>query len=226
MIQDGVTAGLLPQQPLETRLAAVIETAISTHLGALDDEDKATAKQKAAQAADEAWQLTYPTVSALEHPIPAPKRLTRTLKWALEAHEGMIVESQPVLRWIPTVTSDAMSFFRVGRDGLRSGRAWKKLVAEFGESVYYSRGKSSCKWNATTTVDWSEAWAPRTHGQPSHHEVGLLFAVFMCWLCSFFSQAESCLLQRVGKFVRSQTEAHVQSRVCPIATWHLLLIGP
>ena len=56
MIQDGVTAGLLPQEPLETRLGAVIEAAISTNLRALV-EDKATAKlyvQKAAQAADEA----------------------------------------------------------------------------------------------------------------------------------------------------------------------------
>ena len=45
------------EAPLETRLAAVTETATSTHLDALDDEDRATAKlktQKAAQAADEA----------------------------------------------------------------------------------------------------------------------------------------------------------------------------
>ena len=39
------------------------------------------------------------------------------------------------------MTTDAISFFRIGRDGLtaeirRSGRAWKELVAEFGESVY------------------------------------------------------------------------------------------
>ena len=44
MIQDGVTAGLLAQQPLETRVAAVIETAISTYLSALGDEDSATTK--------------------------------------------------------------------------------------------------------------------------------------------------------------------------------------
>ena len=43
MIQDAVTAALLPKQPLETRLDAVIETATSNKLGALD-EDKATAK--------------------------------------------------------------------------------------------------------------------------------------------------------------------------------------
>ena len=76
MTQDAVTAGLLPKHPLETRLAAIIGTATSTCLGALDDEDRATAKlyvQKAAQAAEVAWQqtirglqgpsVTHPTVS-------------------------------------------------------------------------------------------------------------------------------------------------------------------
>ena len=59
MVQDGFTAGLLQKHPLATRLAAVIETATSTCLSATDDDDQATAKlhvQKAAQAADEAWQ--------------------------------------------------------------------------------------------------------------------------------------------------------------------------
>ena len=83
MIQDAVIAGLLSKHLLETRLA-VIETATSTCFGALDNEDKATAKlyvQKAAQAADEAWQqtigglqgpgVTNPIVAALEHPSSA-----------------------------------------------------------------------------------------------------------------------------------------------------------
>ena len=81
MIQDAVQAPLLPKQPLETRLAAVLERAISTYLDALDDDDKDTALlyvQKAAPAAEEAWQRTIrglqepsvanPTVSTLEHP--------------------------------------------------------------------------------------------------------------------------------------------------------------
>ena len=39
------------------------------------------------------------------------------------------------------MAADAITFFGIGRDGLtadmrRSGRAWKKLVAEFGASVY------------------------------------------------------------------------------------------
>ena len=74
MIQDAVVAGFLPKQPLETRhnpprsprwrrpLAAVIETATSAYLDALDSEDQAMAKlyvQKAAQEASEAaWQQT------------------------------------------------------------------------------------------------------------------------------------------------------------------------
>ena len=97
MTQDAVTACLLPKQPLETRLAGVIETALSTYNDALDDEDKATAKfyvQKAAQAAEEAWQqtiggllglsVTNPTVSlafllegvASFRPVAKPKRAT------------------------------------------------------------------------------------------------------------------------------------------------------
>ena len=84
MMQNAVMAGLLPNQPLETRFAAIIETATFTYLEALGDEDRATAKlyvQKAAQAADEAWQQTVdgyngpsvanPTVSELEHPCSA-----------------------------------------------------------------------------------------------------------------------------------------------------------
>ena len=84
MIQDPVLAGLLPKQPLETRLAAGIETAISTYLSGLNDGDQATAKlyvQTVAQAADEAWQQTIgglqgpsvanPTIASLEHPSSA-----------------------------------------------------------------------------------------------------------------------------------------------------------
>ena len=75
VIQDAVWAGLLPEHLLETRLAAVIGTATSTCLSALDDEDQATAKlyvQKAAQAANN-WRTAgtkcrKPTITSLEHP--------------------------------------------------------------------------------------------------------------------------------------------------------------
>ena len=84
MKQEAVMACFLPKQSLETRLAVIIDTATTTYPEALDDEDKATAKlhvQRAAQAADEAWQqtiegdngpvVTNPTVSELEHPSSA-----------------------------------------------------------------------------------------------------------------------------------------------------------
>ena len=61
MIQDGVTAGLFPKDPLEDRLEAVISTATSTYLAALDEAEQEVATlflQRAAQAADEAWQHT------------------------------------------------------------------------------------------------------------------------------------------------------------------------
>ena len=69
------------EQILEARFSEVIETVTSTYLSALDEDEQATAKlyvQKAAQAADEAWQQTVgglqgpgvanPTIASLEHP--------------------------------------------------------------------------------------------------------------------------------------------------------------
>ena len=44
MIQDAVSAGLLPKQPLVTRLGVVTEAAAPAYLEALDGEEKATAK--------------------------------------------------------------------------------------------------------------------------------------------------------------------------------------
>ena len=89
MIRDGVWAGLLPEHLLEIRLTVAIETATSTCPSALDEEDKATAKlyvQKAAQAADEAWQhtigdlqgpgVTKPTIASLERPRSASEDKT------------------------------------------------------------------------------------------------------------------------------------------------------
>ena len=72
MIRDAVWAGHLPEHLLETRLTAVIETATSTHLSALDDEDQATAKlyvQKAAQAGDEAWRTDRASQTRPSHPL-------------------------------------------------------------------------------------------------------------------------------------------------------------
>ena len=79
--------GFLPEQLLETRLSEVIETATSTYLSALDNDEQATAWlfiQKAAQAADESWQHTVsgkqgprvagPTTASLGHPGSASQK--------------------------------------------------------------------------------------------------------------------------------------------------------
>ena len=63
------------------------------------------------------------------------------LKFALEAHVRMILESHPISRW----TNDDIRCDQCLQDWhtwfdsrmRRSGLAWKQLVAEFGESVYY-----------------------------------------------------------------------------------------
>ena len=82
----------------------------------------------------------HATNGVAESAMREVKRQTRTQNFALEAHVGKIVESHFILKWIPTMAADAISFFRIGRGDLtaemrRSGRAWNKLVAAFGESV-------------------------------------------------------------------------------------------
>ena len=79
MIRGAAAAGLLPEQPLLARLDASVEAASAAFLGALDDSENPTAQvylQKAAQAADEAWQqrvqghngptITNPTIPHVE----------------------------------------------------------------------------------------------------------------------------------------------------------------
>ena len=70
------------------------------------------------------------------------KRQVRTLRCALEERVGPVADGHPILRWLPMAAADAISFYRIGRDGLtaemrRTGRPWNKLVAEFGERVFY-----------------------------------------------------------------------------------------
>ena len=71
------------------------------------------------------------------------KRQIRTLRFALEARLGKeIGDEHHVLSWLPMAAGNAISHFRLGSDGAtaemrRSGRAFKKSVAEFGEQVHY-----------------------------------------------------------------------------------------
>ena len=56
----------------------------------------------------------YATNGVAESAMREVNRQTRTLKVALEAHVGKIVEPHSILKWIPTM-ADAISFFRIGR---------------------------------------------------------------------------------------------------------------
>ena len=81
----------------------------------------------------------HATNGVAESSIREVKRQMRSLI-ALEALVAKTVVCHPILKWIPTMASDAISFFRIGKGGLtaemrRSGRAWKN-VAEYEESVH------------------------------------------------------------------------------------------
>eukprot|EP00971_Amphidinium_carterae_P138725 2749239-Amphidinium_carterae.1 len=71
------------------------------------------------------------------------KRRIRVLRFALEQRLGSTVPDDHVfLRWLPMVAGNAISHFRLGADGMtaevrRSGRPWKRMVAEVGERVFY-----------------------------------------------------------------------------------------
>ena len=103
MIQDAVTPGILPKHPLQTRLAAVIETATSTYLEALDDDDRATAKlyvQKAAQAADEAKHV--PSKRSLIRPCGlgrSSEKSSSAIVENIDEHDGRSQEVGALLAW-------------------------------------------------------------------------------------------------------------------------------
>ena len=73
MVQDVVTAGLLPQQPLETRFAAVIETATSTYFG----EDRAKRSESGKQLEDTTGpSLRTRLCENSNTPVQLPKMMT------------------------------------------------------------------------------------------------------------------------------------------------------
>ena len=84
----------------------------------------------------------------------SPIHATNVVESAMrEVMERMvkIVDSHSILKWMPTMAADVISFFRNGKDGSTAEmRRWKKLVAEFQESVCNGpASKSSWKSDAT-----------------------------------------------------------------------------
>ena len=116
--------------------------------------------------------VEHATSRVAESAMREVKRQTRTLKFAFEAHEGKIVEAHSILKWIPTMAADAISFFSTGKDGLTAffETIWTRL-----EEARYKIGrirlvppsgsKSSCKWDATKAVCGAVSWTPRANWQ-------------------------------------------------------------
>eukprot|EP00971_Amphidinium_carterae_P186862 3709258-Amphidinium_carterae.1 len=65
------------------------------------------------------------------------------MRFALEERIGAPIDDKhAALTWMPMMAADAITHFRVLPDGVtaeqrRSGKSWRKSVAEFGERVYY-----------------------------------------------------------------------------------------
>ena len=78
----------------------------------------------------------HATNGVAESAVREVKRQTRPLKFALEAHVGRIVEPHSILRWIPTMASEAISFFRIQGDGLTFWTCLEETRSKFGESVH------------------------------------------------------------------------------------------
>ena len=101
------------------------------------------------------------------------KRQVRVLPHALEEHMGPIRDGHPILRWLPTAAADAISRCRIGRDGLtagqrRTGRPWKKLIAEFGERVITLSGSSSVRLLVGRNRSSSPTITSATTRAPAH----------------------------------------------------------
>ena len=67
----------------------------------------------------------------------------RVLRFALEERLGRpVLDDHAIPRGLPMAAGDVISHYRVGKDGRtaefrRTGKLWKKMIAEFGERVFY-----------------------------------------------------------------------------------------
>ena len=126
-----------PEQILEARLTEVIETATSTCPSALDNDEQATAKlyvQKAAQAADEAWQQTIggkqgpvvanPSIASLEHPGSAPQEDSDGMDFSAPRKNRL---SAPQLQAQLSLLTDRTRLRRL-KNTLLSKGAWHELT--------------------------------------------------------------------------------------------------
>ena len=118
-------------------LSSSCDTATSTNLSAVDNDEQATAQlfiQKAAQAADESWQHTVsgqqglgvapPTIASLDIPAP-PLRVTTVMTWTSQPHKSRL--SGPQLHVQPSRLTDRTRLRRL-KETLLSKGAWQQVT--------------------------------------------------------------------------------------------------
>ena len=80
------------------------------------------------------------TNGRVEMAVREVKRQSRTLIISVEQNTSVrIADDSPLLSWLPRFAAQVMNKMRVGSDGktreLRTGRRWRKPMAQFGEKV-------------------------------------------------------------------------------------------
>ena len=79
--------------------------------------------------------------SLVEMAVRVVKRQCRTLRISAEQNTSVhVADDSPLLSWLPRFASQVMNKIRIGKDGTtsemrRTGRRWRKPVAQFGESL-------------------------------------------------------------------------------------------
>ena len=84
------------------------------------------------------------TNGRVEMAVREVKRQSRTLRISAEQNTSVrIADDSPLLSWLPRFAAQVMNKMRVGSDGktreLRTGRRWRKPMAQFGEKVWFRK---------------------------------------------------------------------------------------
>ena len=80
----------------------------------------------------------------VEMAVREVNRQCRTLRISAENTSVRIADDSPLLSWLPRFAAQVMNKMRIGKDGKtsemrRTGRGWRKPMAQFGEKVWFSK---------------------------------------------------------------------------------------
>ena len=140
-----------PEQILEVRVSEVIETATSTYLSALEHDEQSTAKlyvQKAAQAADEAWQQNWRTAGARRHK-PGPSHLSNTQAPPLEMKTATTWTRSALQAQLSRLTGHVSDRLK---DTLLSMGAWEQVTRV--EDLHHAQVSHACAGSVLTPHDY------------------------------------------------------------------------